>query len=70
MHFQLIVSGQDGEQLDLVLKLVVVEPKDEQEPKLGMKGMVDLVMDQVKNINPVIAKTAHGLKVSFHTTGT
>ena len=43
LYFQLIVSGQAGQQVDHVLKLVEVDYKNLQEIKLYLKAMVDLV---------------------------
>ena len=54
-QFQLIVNGQTGLSGDHVLKAVVVEPKNLQDPKLCWKVMVELVQAQVKNLGLVIA---------------
>ena len=63
LYFKLIVSGLAGQQVDHVLKVVVVGHKSLQEPKLSLKVMVDLVQAQAKKQILVIRKTVP--QVSF-----
>ena len=61
-HRQLIASGQIGQQVDHVLKAVMVEINNSEDSKLWLKKMVDLVQVQEKNTIHVILNL---VQVSF-----
>ena len=63
LYFQLIVSGQAGKQVNHVLKVVVVDPKNLQDIKLYLKVRVDLVLVQVKKLIVVIPTSAQVSKI-------
>lgn len=57
-HSQLIASGQFGQQVDHVLKAVMVDSKNTQDIKQYLKVMVDIVQVQMQNIIRVIPRPA------------